>query len=428
MVSKFAAFLLTFLFLYSSTSYSQKDQSLIKENAPNVFIDCNYCDINYIKEQIPIVNYVIDRKDADIHILFSRQQTGSGGRESTLFYIGQKNFAGVNDTVKFVTNQTDSDEQQRAKLVKALKLGLVRYIGRTQVSDQMTISFMKTLTKGEEQKDDWNFWLFRTSLSGFFNGQESVKYMNLYGSISASRVTEDMRLSFSLSNSYNENTYNFGTTNFTSISRSLYFNASLIKAIDTKWSWGIWGGVYKSTYSNMEMNLNISPGIEYNFFPYSESNRRQFLVNYKISYSYSKYVEETIYFKTAENLWSQSLNTSLSFIEQWGTISFGVYGANYLHDLNKYKIGFDGSMSIKLIKGLSLNLFGSYSKIRDQITLARGGATLEEVLLQRTQLETGYSYFGSIGFSYSFGSIYNNIVNPRFGGGGGGGMSYSVSY
>ena len=32
---------------------------------------------------------------------------------------------------------------------------------------------------------------------------------------------------------------------------------------------------------------------------------------------------------------------------------------------------------------------------------------------------TGYQYFFNFGVSYSFGSILNNIVNPRFGGGGG---------
>jgi hypothetical protein len=63
----------------------------------------------------------------------------------------------------------------------------------------------------------------------------------------------------------------------------------------------------------------------------------------------------------------------------------------------------------------SLNLYGQYSKIRNQISLPKGTASLEEVLLQRRQLETGYQFWGSFGVSYSFGSIYNNIVNPRFG-------------
>jgi len=52
--------------------------------------------------------------------------------------------------------------------------------------------------------------------------------------------------------------------------------------------------------------------------------------------------------------------------------------------------------------------------IHDQLSLPAGGATQEEILLHRQELETAYSYWGSMGISYTFGSIYNNIVNPRF--------------
>ncbi len=67
------------------------------------------------------------------------------------------------------------------------------------------------------------------------------------------------------------------------------------------------------------------------------------------------------------------------------------------------------------MKGLTIDLNGRLSLIHDQIALPKGGVDLEEVLLQRKQLETSYQYFASFGFTYSFGSIYNNIVNPRFG-------------
>ena len=49
----------------------------------------------------------------------------------------------------------------------------------------------------------------------------------------------------------------------------------------------------------------------------------------------------------------------------------------------------------------------------------RGEATTEEILVRQRQLASGYNYYMSFSVSYSFGSIFNNIVNPRFGGGGG---------
>jgi hypothetical protein len=62
--------------------------------------------------------------------------------------------------------------------------------------------------------------------------------------------------------------------------------------------------------------------------------------------------------------------------------------------------------------------------IHDQISLKKGQASLESVLLRRTMLETNYQYYFSIGLSYTFGSIYSNVVNPRFGGAGVGGMMF----
>jgi hypothetical protein len=57
---------------------------------------------------------------------------------------------------------------------------------------------------------------------------------------------------------------------------------------------------------------------------------------------------------------------------------------------------------------------GSVSRIRDQLYLKAGDATDEEILLRRRQLATSYRYRFSVGVTYTFGSIFNNVVNPRF--------------
>jgi len=56
--------------------------------------------------------------------------------------------------------------------------------------------------------------------------------------------------------------------------------------------------------------------------------------------------------------------------------------------------------------------------VHDQLSLVKGGATTEEILLHRKELETQYRYYVSFGLTYTFGSIYNNVVNPRFSSGG----------
>lgn len=81
---------------------------------------------------------------------------------------------------------------------------------------------------------------------------------------------------------------------------------------------------------------------------------------------------------------------------------------------------FFGETEIRLFRGFTLDLEGDVSAIRDQIFLPRRGSTDEEILLRRRQLATDYEYELSIGITYTFGSIFNNIVNSRFAGSSGG--------
>lgn len=407
------------LFLVSSFLFAQSNQQLIKENAPSVFINCNFCDLNFIKEKIPIVNYVNDRKDADINVLFTSERTGAGGYERTALFYGQNNFAGKNDTLKFSTLPNESENVIRDKIVETLKLGLMDYLTKSSVADKIIISYKMPEEIKTKEDDPWDFWVFRLGLNGFFNGEEMYNNLSLYGSVSASRVTEAGKLLIKFSGSYNENNYKYdsdiGVINYKSLSRQYNFYANNYFSIDEHWSWGISTNLSKSTYSNIDFSGRLSPEIEYNFFPYAESNKRQLRLDYKISPTYNNYASETIFFKTEETFVSQQLSATLALIEQWGSTSISISGSNYFHDMNKYQLEVYSNISWQLFRGFSLDLYGGYSKIKNRISLPRGNATLEEVLLQRRQLETGYSFWGSIGVSYSFGSIYNNIVNPRFG-------------
>jgi hypothetical protein len=136
---------------------------------------------------------------------------------------------------------------------------------------------------------------------------------------------------------------------------------------------------------------------------------------YRLNFNAVRYQEETIYLKTKEDLWSEDLSITLELKEKWGTVSVSLEGSHYFHDLSKYHAQLYGEVSLRLYKGLSFDIFGSGSRIHDQLSLPKMGASLEDVLLMRKQLATSYDYYFSIGISYTFGSIYSNVVNPRFG-------------
>lgn len=74
---------------------------------------------------------------------------------------------------------------------------------------------------------------------------------------------------------------------------------------------------------------------------------------------------------------------------------------------------FSNDISVRLFKGLALNVEGDVKMIRDQLSIPKRGASPEEILLHQRELATSYWYSISVGLSYTIGSIYNDVVNPR---------------
>ncbi len=402
--------------------YSQSgtgDIETLKQSAPKVFIDCNWCDEDYIRTEITFINYVRDRKEAEVHVLITTQGTGSGGTEYTLAFMGQGRYSGVDDTLKYIANTTDTQDEIRKGLVRTIKMGIMRYVAKTPIGDRIAISFTEKV-KPTSVADKWDSWVFSFSANSFFNGEKLYRSYDIFGNISANRVTPELKIRASVSASHSSSRYIVEDETISSSSDSKNLGGLVVKSLSQHWSAGGLFSASSSTYQNIRRSFTPAPAIEYDLFPYSESTRRQLRFLYKLGYTYFSYREPTIYDKSKESLWSQQLSITLELKEKWGSVSTSLDAAQYLHDFSKNRVEASGDLSVRLFKGLSVNLYAGVSRIRDQLSLPKGTASLEEILLRRTMLATDYSYYGSVGLSYTFGSIYSNVVNPRFGSSGGG--------
>ncbi|HDY87500.1 MAG TPA: hypothetical protein ENH82_05200 [bacterium] len=414
----FSIILISILVIWISPSYSQEseiDLKKMQESATKVFLDLSRRYQEYIKTEIPFVNYVRDRKEAQVHIMLTRQETGSGGTEYTLTLIGQQNYIGMDDTLKFVSQQMDTEEIIRGGIVRAIKMGLIRYVSKTPLAGDLSINYRRRADPNAVV-DRWNYWVFNINTNSRLEGEESTKELRLRGSFSADRVTPDWKISLYISADYDKEEYKSDERIISSFTRSQDFQGLIIKSRGEHWSTGIYGSARSSIYSNIKFSYNIAPAIEYNVFPYSESTRREFRILYKAGYTDIRYDEVTIYDKIHENLFNESLSGTLEIKEKWGSVRTTLEGSNYFQDFSKNRIELFSDINIRLLKGLSLDLFGSISMIHDQLSLPKESATEEEMLLNQRLLATQYDYFTSIGLRYTFGSIYSNVVNSRFGG------------
>lgn len=405
------------LFLQAFPQETATKSDTLRKDALNVFMEAS----DYVRKEIPYVNYVRDIKDAGVYIITTYQHTGSGGSEHTFFFVGQNNNAGMADTLSFVTSPDETQDETRIKEVKTLKMGLMRYVAKTPLSKYMNISFSEPLSE-TVSSDKWNSWVFRTSFNGWLNGQQTYNSTNIFGNFSASRVTKDWKINLRANYDYGIDNFDVDGDIISSENNSKSVNGLVVKSISDHWSYGGMLTLESSSYSNNKFAISALPGIEYDLFPYSESTRKQLRMLYSVGYRYANYVDTTIYNKTEEGHFMHSLNIAYEVVQKWGSIDVNLNYSNYLQDWSKNNLSLNGSIDLRITKGLSLNFGGGASLIHDQLGLVKGGATTEEVLLRRKELATQFQYFTSFGFTYTFGSIYNNVVNPRFGNGGGGGM------
>ena len=159
----------------------------------------------------------------------------------------------------------------------------------------------------------------------------------------------------------------------------------------------------------------MGPALEYNLYSFAESTQRQLRFSYSPGVRVVAYQDTTLFLKTQEVLGQHQLAVAAEFAQPWGSVDVNASAFQYLaaDRFDKYRLTLGGGVDLRVVRGLSVRLDGRYSFVRDQIGLRASDATDGEILTRQFELATGYSYYASVGLSYSFGSIFNQVVNPR---------------
>src|SRR5687767_14166726 len=176
-----------------------------------VFIDCQFeCDTEYLRQNVQFVDYVRDRTVADVHVLVTTQGTGGGGSAWTVKFIGLGRFDKVDRTLTFNTGPTASRDDRRKEFTRIFKLGVASYAADSSAGPQLDVQWLKpdaAKAAATPAKDPWNYWVFRTSLSGNRDGEESANFSSYRASFSANRTTEAWKISLSTDGNYSKSVF-----------------------------------------------------------------------------------------------------------------------------------------------------------------------------------------------------------------------------
>lgn len=384
-----------------------------------VFLDCGFCDETFIRQEMTYVDYVRDREVAHLHILVTRQNTGAGGEAATFDLIGLGPFAGLNFATVHLSSASATEAEVREGYLRTIRAALVPYLLQTPMGVRLNVD-LEPLEEGATpagpRDDPWNHWTFEVYADGSsdFESQQA-SFSTRYG-IYIDRVTEDWKIQLRPFFNYSYDRFERADETITSTSRRDGFTTYAVRSISPHWSVGGFGDVFTSTFDNVRVRYRLMPAIEYSVFPYREATRRQLTVAYRLGGSHIAFRDTTIYGETEQFLPEHKLSAGYEVTQPWGEIDVGINGSQYLHDLDRYSLRTGGRFEVRVTQGLSVEIGGEVALIHNQINLPKGDADLEEVLLRRRQLETNYRAELNFGLRYRFGSIYNNVVNPRLGG------------
>ncbi len=394
-----------------------QDTGVLQENGLRVYIDYSKSDNTerFFRREISFVTYVRDPNLAQVHIFITRQTTGSGGRRYQISFIGKEKYANQDQKLFYFSEQSETDIVRREGLTRIIKMGLMPYVSQTSVAEQIEIHYndLEVKSAPELLSDSWDYWIFELSLGGVTSAEESVKGYSIRSSASADRVTEDWKINNSFFLNYREEKFSQGEENLISTWKWWKIESKVVRSLTERWSAGIAGEIYSSSYRNIRLGMRIAPGIEYNIFPWHEAERRKFSFGYRIGYSQFEYMQLTVYSKFRQNLLFQALDMELELSQPWGEIDLEVEGRQYPEYKDFYSVQIDLEVDIRLSSAWGIVFDTRLESIHDQIYLPKGDATIDEVLLRRRQLATTYDFRFGFGLRYTFGSIYNNIINER---------------
>ncbi len=407
-------FITMLLCLSASPGQSQENEK--KPDVVSFYLDCEDCDFTFVRQELPFISFVRDPLLADVHILVTQSNTGSGGDKFFLNFIGRNDLKGIDYEYNVTTIESDTDDDVRKALLKMLKIGILQYYSKTGFIERMNIDIEeKDNMKADEMIiDRWNKWVFSLEAGGELQTEKSQNSFNLSTAANARKIKEEWKTNLDAYYSVEQERFMDEDSTISNKQHQAEVSAYYAKSLTDKWSAGIFATYTSQNYINTQHKTGLAAGIEYNFFPWKECNRRVFAIQYWAGVNYIDYYEKTIYDKLYETLFSEGLEINLELIQPWGEISVGLEGRHYFHDFSKNRLTLESDFSIRITKNLSVYCELQSDIVHDQLYLSSSELSRDDILLQRKKLATTFEIRSQLGIRFTFGSIYNNIVNERF--------------
>jgi hypothetical protein len=385
-----------------------------------VYLDCSRgaCDEDLYRQEIRFVTWVREPQDAQVHVIQTSQDAG-GGRRYTLDLIGRQDVAEMTDRYTHASSATDVEDEVVRALVHVLSLGLVRYAVAAGFGEALNVAVGEPPAgdvpgPGSVQEDPWDQWVFEVEADASYESEDLQESRQLGAGLSANRTTEAWKLNIRAQGEFERERFELSDRTEHNDQDSWSVSTFAVKSLGSHLGVGAEVSADNSTQLNRKLLLGLGSGLEYNYFPYAQSSRRVLFTRYIVSAERAQYQDTTVLGVLDETVFRHEVSVEYEAREPWGNASLGAGVRQYLDRPDAWSLNVEAFLRYRIFRGLAVVLDAEYERVRDQIYLSEEELSDEDVLLGRRRLPTASRTDIGIGLSYSFGSIFNDVVNERF--------------
>lgn len=386
---------------------------------PRVYLDCgrDCLDGDYYRQALSYFDWVRDRHDADIAIRVVKQLASNGGWSYTVTLRRPRQAASASIVRTVTAAPGDPPAVDRERLMRAAMLSLLEALRGTphEAVFQVTLP-ERTGTDLAAVSDGWDHWVFAPEFGALVEAESNYYFMEAEASLNVRRITELSK--FRSTTTFTRRSVRFvleddervsGQVN--ELSQRLVYAHSLGR----HWAFGALGVGRTGIYENYQLHLHGGPIFEWNAFPYEENASRQLRLAYQAGAWYSRYFERSVLGRLEDIRPYHALSLIVDLNQAWGSVQAVLQANEFIDAPKRWRLAAGLTFTLALVAGLALQFEGEVAWIHDQINLRRRELTDREIFLETRELEKTVSLTAEFGFSYTFGSVHDTIVNPRFG-------------
>jgi hypothetical protein len=372
-----------------------------------------------LRQELSYFDFTRDPRLADLTLVVVRQPAGNGGERFTVSLgrgaasLGTEELAPART---FLAAPGAPPHESREHLLQAILSLLHGELLESAHAAAFALRLpVRTAAELSTLDDPWRYWVIAPELRGHGEGASGYYFIESTGAVSVRRIAEPSKIR--LRGAYARRLSSYRLEDGSRIHGDSYGwdgRAIYAHSIGRRWALGGVGTGHASEYENLKGQLRAAPLVELNIYPYSENASRQLRLAYQAGAWTNWYLEPNRAGLMRESRPFQALSVIADVNQPWGSVQLVGQLNAFLDAPALYRLSGGAVLSLRLVAGLALTLEGQAALVHDQINQRSRPITDRELLLWTAQQPSNHFFEAEVGLSYTFGSVHNTIVNPRF--------------